>query len=73
MCFNSPAIQTAVKASASVIGAEVKKELDALKTSGKEHLLAGVIAGSETQIGRDFDTDRPLGQSSGREPDLLGW
>jgi hypothetical protein len=61
MCFNSPEIQTAVKARAALIGAEVKKELDALKTSGKEYLFAGVIAGWETQMGRDFDTDRSLG------------
>lgn len=61
MCFNSPDIQAAVKKRAALIGAEVKKELDALKTSGKEHLFAGVIAGSETQMGRDFDTDRALG------------
>ncbi len=61
MCFNSPAIQAAVKDRAALIGAEVKKELDALKTAGKGHLLAGVIAGWETQMGRDFDTDRALG------------
>ncbi|MGH6847906.1 MAG: hypothetical protein ACREC0_10855 [Methylocella sp.] len=61
MCFNSPAIQAAVIERASVIGAEVKKETDALKASGKEHLFAGVIAGWETRIGRDFDTTRPLG------------
>jgi hypothetical protein len=61
MCFNSPAIRAAVKERASLIGAEVKKELDALKTSGREHLFAGVIAGWETQMGRDFDTDRALG------------
>lgn len=61
MCFNSPAIQAAVKARASLIGAEVKKELDALKIAGKEHLFAGIIAGWETQMGRDFDTDRALG------------
>jgi hypothetical protein len=61
MCFNSPDIQAAVKQRAALIGAEIKKELDILKRSGKEHLFAGVIAGSETQMGRDFDTDRPLG------------
>jgi hypothetical protein len=61
MCFNSPDIRAAVKKRAFLIGAEVKKEMDALKTSGKEHLFAGVIAGWETYIGRDFDTDRPLG------------
>ena len=61
MCYNSPAIQAAVKARAALIGTEVKKELDALKTSGKEHLFAGVITGSESQMGRDFETDRSLG------------
>src|SRR5205085_2910988 len=61
MCFNSPAIQAAVKKRASLIGAEVKKERDALKTAGNEPLFAGVITGWETQIGRGFETDRPLG------------
>jgi hypothetical protein len=61
MCFNSLEIQAAVKARASLIGAEVKKELEALKASRKEHLFAGIIAGWETMIGRDFETDRPLG------------
>ena len=61
MCFNSPEIQAAVKKRVSLIGAEVKKEMDALKTSGKEYLFAGLIAGWETQMGRDFDTDRSLG------------
>ena len=61
LCFNSPDVQAAVKARAALIGAEVKKEMDTLKTSGKEHLFAAVIAGWETRIGRDFDTDRSLG------------
>ena len=61
MCFNSPAIAAAVRDRAGLIGAEIKKELAALKSHGKEHLFAGVIAGWETQIGRDFETDRPLG------------
>jgi hypothetical protein len=61
MCFNSPDIQAAVKQRASLIGAEVKKEMDTLKTAGKEHLFAGVIAGWETCIGRDFETGLPLG------------
>ena len=39
----------------------MKKELDALQTSGKLHLFAGLITGWETMIGRDFETDRPLG------------
>ena len=61
MCFNSPDVQAAVQKRAFLIGAEVKKEMDTLKASGKEHLFAGVIAGWETYIGRDFETDRPLG------------
>ena len=61
MCFNSPAIVAAVKDRAGLIGAEIERELAALKSQGKEHLFAGVIAGWETQIGRDFETGRPLG------------
>ena len=61
MCFNSPDIQAAVKARAALIGTTVKQELDALTAAGQAHLFAGVIAGWETQMGRDFDTDRPLG------------
>ena len=61
MCFNSPAIKAAVKDRAALIGAEVKQATDALKAAGKAHLFAGLIAGWETMIGRDFDTDRPLG------------
>ncbi len=61
MCFNSPAIVAAVKDRGGLIGAEIEKELAVLKSQGKPHLFAGVIAGWETQIGRDFETDRPLG------------
>ena len=61
MCFNSSDVQAEVKKRASLIGAEVKKEMDTLETSGKEHLFAGLITGWETNIGRDFETDRPLG------------
>jgi len=61
MCFNAPAIIAAVKDRGALIGREVKKEMNALKAAGKEYLFAGLIAGWETRIGRDFDTDRPLG------------
>ena len=61
MCFNAPAIIAAVKVRGTLIGTEVNKEMDALKAAGKEHLFAGIIAGWETRIGRDFETDRPLG------------
>jgi hypothetical protein len=61
MCYNAPAIVAAAKDRAGLIGAEIKQELDILKSAGQEHLFAAVIAGSETHIGRDFETDRPLG------------
>jgi hypothetical protein len=61
MCFNSPAIVAAVKQRGALIGAEIVRELVMLKAEGKEHLFAGVIAGWETYIGQDFETDRALG------------
>jgi hypothetical protein len=61
MCFNSPAVVAAVKDRAGVIGAEIKLALAVLKSQGKEHLFAGVIAGWETFIGQDYETNRPLG------------
>ena len=61
MCFNSPAIMAAVKDRAGLIGAEIKREVAVLKSQGKEHLFAGVIAGWETYIGQDFETNRALG------------
>jgi hypothetical protein len=61
MCYNAPAIVAAAKARAELIGAEIKRELEVLKSQGKEHLFAGVIAGSETQISPEFGTNRRLG------------
>lgn len=61
MCFNSPAIVAAVTGRAGLIGAEIERELASLRSGGKAHLFAGVIAGWETQIGRDFETGRSLG------------
>lgn len=61
MCYNAPAIVAAAKDRGTLIGAEIARELAALKTEGKEYLFAGVIAGSETQIGSEFGTERSLG------------
>jgi hypothetical protein len=61
MCYNAPAIVSLAKDRARLIGEEIRRELVDLKAGGKEHLFAAVIAGSETQIGRDFDTGRSLG------------
>jgi hypothetical protein len=61
MCFNAPAIIAAVKERGKLIGEETKRQMDALKALGQEHLFGGILAGWETRIGRDFDTDKPLG------------
>jgi hypothetical protein len=62
MCFNSKAIQREVRRrAAEVFGKAIKSGLDGLKRQGKERLFVGVIAGWETQLGRDFDTGRYLG------------
>src|SRR5262249_12145552 len=61
MCFNSPGNITAVKDRAAVIGKEIEKELAGLKSEGKPHLFACVMTGWETQIGSDFERNRPLG------------
>lgn len=61
MCFNSPGIIAEVKDRGGLIGQEIQKELAALNTQGKQHLFACVMTGWETQIGSDFETNRPLG------------
>lgn len=61
MCFNSPNIQQEIQRFAGVIGREVQQQADRLKAEDKAELFAGVIAGWETQIGRDFDTNKYLG------------
>jgi len=61
LCFNSQAVKAAVALRAALIGGEVAKGLRKLKAAGREDLFLGVIAGWETQIGRDFDTGKCLG------------
>jgi hypothetical protein len=61
MCYNAPAIVAAAKERGKLIGAEIARGLAELKAAGKEHLFAGVIAGSETQISPEFGTNRKLG------------
>lgn len=61
MCVNSTEIEKEVKRFAGVVGQEIKKQADLLKADDREELFAGVIAGWETQIGRDFDTGKYLG------------
>ena len=61
MCFNSKAIQALVRARAAVIGKAIQTGRTRLRQQGKDALFAGIIAGSETQIGQDFDTGRSAG------------
>ena len=62
ICLNSPAIQTAVQHLASdVIGSAISDGIATLEAQDKAELFAGVIAGWETQIGRDFKTGQYLG------------
>jgi hypothetical protein len=62
MCFNSTAIRAEVRRRAvEVIGKAIKTGVDQLRKQGKEDLFAGVIVGSETMIGQDFETNRYLG------------
>lgn len=61
MCLNSPAIQTAVGHLSAVIGGALAEGITTLEAQGKTELFAGVIAGWETHIGRDFETNQYLG------------
>jgi hypothetical protein len=61
LCFNSPAVESAVKKRAALIGEEIGNGLKMLQAYGQTDLFIGVIAGWETQIGRDFATGKHLG------------
>lgn len=62
MCYNARAIVDEVtRVSRDVIGAEVRAGVAALAVAGRLELFAGVIVGWETQLGRDFATNRALG------------
>jgi len=61
LCLNSSAVRKAVAARAMLIGEETARGIQQLKAAGREDLFLGVIAGWETQIGRDFDTGKYLG------------
>ena len=56
LCLNSPGVVAAVDARATLIAEVIAKNLSRLEKEGKGYLFAGVIAGWETQLGRDFDT-----------------
>ncbi|HMI59152.1 MAG TPA: hypothetical protein VK511_13945 [Gemmatimonadaceae bacterium] len=61
LCLNSAGVKRSVANRALLIGTETAKGIQKLKAAGREDLFIGVIAGWETQIGRDFDTGKNLG------------
>jgi len=61
MCLNSASIQAAIRTRAKLIGREIGKHLNQLKSEGKDELFAGVIAGWETMIGKEFGSGKCLG------------
>ena len=61
MCFNSKAIQREVQQRAALIGKAIQAGVNRLQQLKRPELFAGVIAGSETQIGQDFKTGKYLG------------
>jgi hypothetical protein len=61
LCINSEGVKSAVNARAALIGKEIVKGIRKLHAAGKDDLFLGVIAGWETEIGRDFDTGKNLG------------
>jgi len=61
MCINSSAIEREVRSRAAVIGNAISAGLVKLRAASREELFAAVTAGWETQIGRDFSDNRPLG------------
>jgi hypothetical protein len=61
LCINSGDVKEAVSGRAVLIGHEIAKGIAKLHAAHKDDLFLGVIAGWETQIGRDFDTGKYLG------------
>jgi hypothetical protein len=61
MCFNSKVIQREVRQRSALLGKAIQAGVNRLQRLKRPELFAGVIAGSETQIGRDFKTGKYLG------------
>jgi hypothetical protein len=61
LCVNSKAVRESVLNRAEFVGREIARGVRKLEAEGKGDLFLGVIAGWETQIGRDFDTGKYLG------------
>jgi hypothetical protein len=61
MCFNSKVIQREVQQRSALLGKAIQAGVKQLQQRNRPELFAGVIAGSETQIGQDFKTGKYLG------------
>ena len=61
LCLNNKGVVDAVTARAQLVGREIAKGIGRLHAAGRDDLFIGVIAGWETQIGRDYRTASPLG------------
>ena len=61
MCFNSTSIQREAQQRAALIGKAIQAGVNRLQQLKRPELFAGVIAGSETQIGKDLKTGKYLG------------
>jgi hypothetical protein len=61
MCFNSKVIQREVQQRSALLGKAIQTGVNRLQQRKKPELFAGVIVGSETQIGQDFKTGKYLG------------
>ncbi len=61
MCFNSKVIQREVQKRSALLGKAIQAGVKQLEQLKRPELFAGVIAGSETEIGQDFKTGKYLG------------
>ncbi len=61
MCFNSKVIQREVRQRSALLGKAIQAGVKQLEQRERPELFAGVIAGSETQIGQDSKTGKYLG------------
>jgi hypothetical protein len=61
LCINSKIVEGAVRTRAALIGNEIANGIQKLRAAGKDDLFLGVIAGWETEIGKDFRTGKQLG------------
>lgn len=62
MCFNAPAIrQEVTRRATEIIGPRIASRIAELKRLGKPELYAGLIAGWESHMGQDLQSEKHLG------------